>query len=199
MLTPLANETVLVLQARRGDQAAFVALVEHYQTPVYNLCARMLGDRAEAEEAAQEAFMRAYDRLASFDPARSFKTWLLAIAGHYCIDRLRRRHWHWLSIEDDDLPAHPALREPAAGPEEAAVRREQVDAVQTLLDELPPRDRRLLVLYYWHDLPCAEIARMTGTTVAAVKSRLHRARAELAARMGANSPLNAGQAAAALT
>lgn len=186
---------MIVRRARRGDQAAFVALVEHYQPAVVNLCARMLGDWADAEEAAQETFLRAFDRLGSFDPARPFKPWLFSIASHHCIDRLRRRRWRWLSLESDDLPPHPALRAPGPGPEEAAWRRQQAEAVQALLNELAPRDRRLVELYYWQDLSCAEIARRTGSTVPAVKSRLHRARAALAARLAREKGLSPAGAA----
>ncbi|MBL8055668.1 MAG: sigma-70 family RNA polymerase sigma factor [Anaerolineales bacterium] len=187
-MTPLhLDDPRLVERARRGDQAAFVELVDRYQAPVYNLCYRLLGEPAEAEDAAQEAFLRAYHHLPAYDPHRSFKTWLLSIAGHYCIDRLRRRHWHWLSLDEDALPPHPALREPALGPEEAAARREQADAVQELLDQLAPRDRRLVVLYYWHELPLGEIARVTGDSVSAVKSRLHRARGQMAQLLGTHA------------
>ena len=85
------EEMALVLRAQQGNDEAFTSLVERYQTPVYNLCYRMLGERTEAEDAAQEAFLRAYLNLKRYDPARSFKTWVLSIASNYCIDRLRRR------------------------------------------------------------------------------------------------------------
>ena len=78
-------------RARQGEQAAFAELVEAYQRPVYNLCYRMLGDPAEAEEAAQESFLKAYRGMRRYDPQRSFSTWLLSIASHHCIDQLRRR------------------------------------------------------------------------------------------------------------
>jgi RNA polymerase sigma-70 factor (ECF subfamily) len=172
------SEQEWVRRARAGDDAAFSALVEAYQTPIYNLCYRMLGDPAEAEDAAQEAFLRAYSQLATYDPGRSFKTWLFAIANHHCIDRLRKRRLTWLSIEDD-LPPHPALQEQGPGPEEANVRREQSEAMQALLARLSPDDRAVIVMRYWHDLSYEEIAAATRTTVSAVKSRLHRARGSL--------------------
>ena len=85
------REVKWVREARTGDAAAFSKLVEAYQTPVYNLAYRMLGNAAEAEDAAQETFIRAYTRLNTYDPDRKFSSWLLAIASHYCIDVLRRR------------------------------------------------------------------------------------------------------------
>jgi RNA polymerase sigma-70 factor (ECF subfamily) len=176
-----------VHRARAGDENAFAVLVETYQTPIYNLCYRMLGEAGEAEDAAQETFLRAYHQLARYDPACSFKTWLFAIANHHCIDRLRKRRLTWLSI-DDDLPPHPALNDQAPGPEEANVRREQAEQLQTLLAKLPPDDRAVVVMRYWYDLSYEEIAEATSTTVSAVKSRLHRARGSLGDLLAGGAP-----------
>ena len=99
------NELADIKAARRGDTAAFTRLVEAYQRPVYNLAYRMLGESAEAEEAAQEAFLRAYTQLSTYQPSYKFSSWLLSIASHYCIDLLRRRRLTWLSIEDEEAPA----------------------------------------------------------------------------------------------
>ncbi len=173
------SEQDWVWRARAGDEAAFTRLVETYQTPIYNLCYRMLGEAGEAEDAAQETFLRAYAQLGSYDPARPFKTWLFSIANHHCIDRLRKRRLTWLSIDDENLPPHPALQEREPGPEEALVRRQQSELLQGLLARLPPEDRSVVVMRYWHDLSYEEIAEATRTTVSSVKSRLHRARATL--------------------
>ncbi len=170
-------------RARAGDEEAFAQLVETYQSAIYNLCYRMLGEPSEAEDAAQEAFLRAYTQLSTYDPARSFKTWLFSIASHHCIDRLRKRRLTWLSLEEDELPPHPALQEPNPGPEEMAVRRQQTAAIQALLSKLPPEDRSVIVMRYWYDLSYDEIAEATRTTVSAVKSRLHRARGAMAEMM----------------
>jgi RNA polymerase sigma-70 factor, ECF subfamily len=175
------TEGELVASARAGSPAAFTALVEMYQRAIYNLCYRMLGDPGEAEDAAQEAFLRAYSQFHRYDPARPFKTWLFAIASHHCIDRLRRRRVTWLGIDDEPLLAHPALLEPRPGPEQTAVRREQEAAVQGALAVLAPKDRRAVVMRYWYDMSYEEIACVTGSTASAVKSRLHRARVSLAA------------------
>jgi RNA polymerase sigma-70 factor, ECF subfamily len=175
------TEGELVASARAGSPAAFTVLIEMYQRAIYNLCYRMLGDPGEAEDAAQEAFLRAYSQLHRYDPARPFKTWLFAIASHHCIDRLRRRRVTWLGIDDEPLLVHPALLEPRPGPEQTAVRREEEAAVQGALAVLAPRDRSAIVMRYWYDMSYEEIARVTGSTASAVKSRLHRARVCLAA------------------
>lgn len=174
------TEQELIARARAGDDTAFTGLVETYQTPIYNLCYRMLGEANEAEDAAQEAFLRAYSQLNRYDPARSFKTWLFSIASHYCIDCLRKRRLTWLSIDDEALPPHPNLREPTLGPEEATVRREQSALIQKVLGKLSPEDRSVMVMRYWYDLSYEEIAEATSATVSAVKSRLHRARGAMA-------------------
>ena len=85
--------------AIQGNDEAFTQLVETYQKPVYNLCYRMLGDPLEAEDAAQESFWRAYQALKRYDPQRSFITWLLSIAAHYCIDQQRRKRLPVVPVE----------------------------------------------------------------------------------------------------
>ena len=178
-----SDELADIKAAKRGDTAAFTRLVEAYQRPVYNLAYRMLGDSAEAEEAAQEAFLRAYTQLSTFQPGYKFSSWLLSIASHYCIDLLRRRRLTWLSIEDEEAPAE-ALTTEEPGPEETMLHKEQETTVRKMLSTLPPDYRLPIVLRYWHDLSYEEIAEATHSTVSAVKSKLFRARAMLAERAG---------------
>jgi RNA polymerase sigma-70 factor (ECF subfamily) len=170
--------------ARAGDQAAFGRLVTAYQTPVYNLSYRMLGNAAEAEEAAQETFLRAYKHLRSYDPQRPFHSWLLSIASHYCIDRLRRRRITWLSFEDEI--ATPDAVWPTGdtpNPESVVAQREREAYIQELLAGLSPTDRAAITLRYWYDYSYEEIAETLTLTVSAVKSRLYRARRALAEMM----------------
>jgi len=176
----LNEEQVWLDEARQGDKAAFGKLVEAYQTPVYNLAYRMLNNAGEAEEAAQEAFIRAYTRLDSYDPAHKFSTWMLSITSNYCIDIIRKRRALLLSI-DEPLPPHPALMsDNSKGPEAQVVMNQQQEMVQALLSELPEDYRETVVLRYWYDLSYEEIAEMMDTTVSAIKSRLFRARRLLA-------------------
>jgi RNA polymerase sigma-70 factor (ECF subfamily) len=181
------SERQLVARARRRDHTAFAGLLERHQTSVYNLCYRLLGDHVEAEDAAQETFLRAYNHLHRYDPRRSLRTWLCAIAHHYCIDQLRRRRLTWLSLEGDPPLEHPALRDPAPGPEAHAQGREQAARIQRLLARLAPEARSMIVLHYWAGLSYHEIAAVHGTTVSAVKSRLHRSRAALATLLRAEA------------
>jgi len=169
----------LILSAQAGNQAAFAELLATYERAVYNLCYRMVGNAPEAEDAAQETFLRAFSQLYRYDRGRPFKTWLLAIASHHCIDRLRRRRMQLLSIDDEPIQQHPALHERRAGPEETLLQHEQRAEVRRMLAGLTPENRNAVIMRYWYDLSYEEIAQATGSSVSAVKSRLHRARLAL--------------------
>lgn len=164
-------------QALSGDETAYANIVEAYQRPVYNLCYRMLGDAIDAEDAAQETFWRAYQALNRYDPNRSFPTWLLSIAAHYCIDQQRKRRFPILSV--DLLPEEDAP-DPAPNPEKIVSEMEETSQMRRLLSKLGPQDRAAVILRYWYEFSEEEIARTLSLTVSAVKSRLHRARKELA-------------------
>jgi RNA polymerase sigma-70 factor (ECF subfamily) len=139
----------------------------------------MLGVAQDAEDASQEIFLRAYLNLARFDRTRRFSTWLLSIASNYCVDRLRRQRLTWLTLDDVAF----TLPSPQRGPEGGALRREQREAVQRVLQTLPEGYRLVTVLRYWHDLSYQEIAQTTGLTESTIKTRLHRARNMIAERL----------------
>ena len=167
-------------QALRGDRAAFGQLMHRYAGAVYNLAYRMLGNAEDAEDASQEIFLRAYTRLESFDRQRRFSTWLLSIGSNYCIDRLRRRRFSWLTLDD----AVFALPSQERGPERTAIDHEQQAIVQRALQKLPEHYRMVTVLRYWSDLSYEEIAQATGLPESTIKTRLHRARHMLAEALG---------------
>jgi RNA polymerase sigma-70 factor, ECF subfamily len=185
----MMTDQELVLRSLDGDHQAFTELVERYQQAVFNLSYRMLGDSFEAEDAAQEVFLRAYRHLRRYDLERSLKTWLLAIASNHCIDRLRRQRFSKLSI-DDLLPSHPALASREPGPEESVVRHERQDRLQGFLEQLSPKYRSVIVLYYWYDMSCSEIAETLNTREGTVKSRLFRARQTLASELSTSGAIN---------
>jgi len=169
-----------IVQAQNGSDEAFTYLVEAYQTPVYNLCYRMLGEPEAAEDAAQETFLKVYQNLARYDRERSFATWLLSIAAHHCIDRLRRRRFVSFSIDEDEEAQMELPDRSAPDPETETVRRQEQAHLHQLLQSLDPTDRAALILRYWQDCSEIEIAQALTLTVPAVKSRLHRARRALA-------------------
>jgi len=175
----MEQERVWLQQALRGDTDAFGQLVQAYERPVYNLTYRMLGNAAEAEDAAQETFLRAYTRLATYQPERKFVNWLLSIASHYCIDRLRKRQRApQVSLEGPIPPQW--LTSDAPQPDQEVSQQQSRDLVRKMLDRLPDVYRSAVVLRYWYGLSYSEIAEAMDTTESAIKSRLHRARRMLA-------------------
>jgi len=140
----------------------------------------MLGTPDEAQDAAQETFLRAYSKLKTFEDGRKFSSWLLSIGSHHCIDVLRRRRFAWVDI-DEMAGVLPDRGEEQ--PEAAALRAESEATIQRLLKTLPPDYRTVVVLYYWHQLSYEEIGQMLNISEPAIKSRLHRARKALAEKL----------------
>ncbi len=179
----MAEQDPIILEwiqrAKQSDQDACAELVHLYTDPVYNLCYRMLGESGEAEDAAQETFLRVFMNLHRYDMKRPFKTWLLSIASNHCIDRLRKRRMRFVSLDDEPTAAALALSSSDPLPEQATMQNEVSDFFQTLLQQLDESYRLAVVLRYWYDMSYAEIARELGTTESAIKSRLHRARRKL--------------------
>jgi RNA polymerase sigma-70 factor, ECF subfamily len=176
------QERAWIHRALQGDQSAFGQLVRAYERPVYNLAYRMLGNAEEAEDAAQETFLRAYTRLATYQPERKFVNWLLSIASHYCIDRLRR-HARTPQISLDDTLPPLYLASDEERPDQAVDRKQEQERVRRVLETLPPDYRAAVVLRYWYEMSYEEIATTTGSTESAIKSRLHRARQMMAEQL----------------
>lgn len=165
-------------KACKGDDEAFTKLVETYQNPVYNMCFRMLGEAGAAEDAAQETFWRAYQNLKKYDPQRSFITWILSIAAHYCIDQQRKRRIPLFEL--DEFPDFDLGDASLPTPEKQLSLSEEDAALHSLINTLQPIDRAAVIMKYWHECSEEEISEMLELSVSAVKSRLHRARKQLA-------------------
>lgn len=169
-----AEQLTLALQ---GDEEAFGEVVETFQNPVFNLCYRMLGNAQEAEDAAQETFWRAYQALNRYDQSRSFATWLLSIAAHYCIDQQRKRKLPSFSIE---LLPEGNVAGSIELPEKAFSNSEEEKQIHRMLSELNPEDKAAIILRYWYEFSEKEISDTLKISISAVKSRLHRSRKKLA-------------------
>ncbi len=180
--SPLVDDSddAYVLRAVAGDATAFVTLVERYKRAVYSLAYRLLGNAADAEDAAQETFVRAYTRLNTYQPGSRFGSWLLSITSHWCIDFLRRRR----AVSLDELEVRPVADEAGDHPEILAMQSERRDEVQRWLNALPAPYRSVLVLRYWHDLSYSEISETTGLPVSTIRMRLFRARQLLVKERG---------------
>jgi len=175
-LSPPSDE-VLVEQARRGNQASFAELVRRHQNGVYSLCYRLLGDAAEAEDLAQEAFLRLYRSLPKFRVDALLWPWLRKLTANVCIDALRKRKPAAMPLEDlGQDGGEPRVGAADELPEDAYLGREARLDVQKALLRLPPDYRAALVLRYLEDLSYQEVAEALGVPLSTVETRLFRAR-----------------------
>jgi RNA polymerase sigma-70 factor (ECF subfamily) len=178
-------EDALVARSRDGDLEAFTGLVEAYQSRIYNLAFRLVGNREDAGDMAQEVFIRAFMALKGFKGRASFSTWLYRVAANVCLDELRRRRRQpvtsldatYRTSDGDDLARQVA--DPAPGPEELAEREEVQRAVQLGIRSLTPAHRLVVVLRDIQGLTYQEMSQALGVSVGTVKSRLNRARESL--------------------
>jgi len=179
----MENPQAWIQAAQRGDLDAFNQLVLAYQDAVYNVAYRILGDRAAAEDATQEAFLRAWQHIRSYRGG-SWRGWLFRIVTNACYDHLRRKQRRpAVSLEggdaaDDDLAPEDWLADtnPAGDPEAQAEQRALRTALEDCLQRLPPDFRTALVLVDVEGLPYAEAAQAVGVALGTLKSRLARGR-----------------------
>ncbi len=194
------DEAALVERCRQGDPAAFSAFVRRYQDRVFHVCLRLCGRPAEAEDFAQEAFVRAWRALDRFDGRARLYTWVFRIAVNLVLSARRRQRTTrthsleaWASRPEEDCePPTPGPAAPEPRPDEQAMSRETQRAVQAALNRLEPEQRAIIVLRDLEGLDYAEIAAILETATGTVKSRLHRARLALREEL---RPLLDGEAA----
>lgn len=175
-----ANTVQAVLE---GDKSSYALLVDSYSERIINYLARMTGSRWEAEELAQEAFVRAYFALQSYDPQYKFSTWLFKIATNLCINHLKKRsrlvHVDDYQGEDGQTVWVIADSRSSSNPAQAAERRELQVEIQRAIGQLPPAYRTVVILRHLHGLSYQEIADVTELPIGTVKSRLGRGRGRL--------------------
>jgi RNA polymerase sigma-70 factor (ECF subfamily) len=170
----MPDDATLVERCLHGDTGAFDALVARYRDRVFSLAFRILGEASAAEDAMQEAFLRAYTRLPLYDPTQPFATWLLCLTARVCLNARRDRATEQRYMEQAAKAAPPA---PTL--EERLYAREQRRTVQRLLMRLPAPQRAAMLLYYYEELPLAEVARALNTPEGTVKTWLYRGRESL--------------------
>lgn len=174
----------LAQRARRGDLDAYGELVRRYQRAVFAACYRLLGERREAEDFAQEAFLHAYQRLDRYDPQRPFGPWIRRVAANLCLNHMQIKFPPILPLEED-------LAE-AASPVDLAAEHERTALAQQVwaaLRALPAHYRAVIELRHYQDLSYAEIAAALGMPLSDVKSHLFRARKLLAEKLKVDEPV----------
>jgi len=166
----------LILRARRGETEAYGELVTRYQTNIFNVCYRILHERAEAEDMAQESFMRAYDRLNTFDLERDFAPWMRRVAANVCLNHISSQKLTSELKEERD--ADESIR-----PEKQVEVKERSEQIRTALASLPPHYRVVVELRHYQEMSYEEIASELNIPLSDVKSHLFRARKLLAEKL----------------
>lgn len=183
----------LVDRAKAGDVRAFEALVRRYERWVFTLALRMVGDRGDAEDIAQEVFLKAYRGLQGFRGGSRFSTWLYAIASHHCLNHLAGRDSRARRVERTGNPtdrqgrvlpsALDRVADASPGPDAFLERHELRRMIQNELVQLTEQHRIVLILRDIQGMSYEDIAETLGVELGTVRSRLHRARMELKARL----------------
>jgi len=185
---PGPDEARLIEEVRAGKAESFEYFVRRYQRRITRIAYRLLRDTGEADCAAQESFLRAYQNLRDFREGSTFETWLTRICINWCKDRLRRRrlvvyfHQATPGSEEEAGPREvPAHREPS--PERRAMSREIRHRLREAMESLSPRQRTIFVLKHFEELSIPEIAALTGLDSGTIKSHLFRAARKLRQRL----------------
>ncbi|MER5972698.1 sigma-70 family RNA polymerase sigma factor [Streptomyces sp. NPDC002055] len=174
------DDRLLAVRAGEGDDDAFAVLVRRHSGQLLALAHQLLGNRTDAEDAVQDAFLSAWRRLPEFRGDAAFRTWMYRIVTNRCLNTLRGGA---PALPLDSVP-EPATRNGHNAPERAAVSHAATAALAEALHALPPDQRACWVLRELHGLHYAEIAEVTGTTEQTVRGRLFRARRSLTEEMG---------------
>lgn len=166
----------LVTQSSEGNEQAFREILRRYRDKVLAICIRMLRNRTEAEEAAQDSFVKIYFHLRDFDQARSFAAWIAGISINECRDRLRKRSRFQKVFREATESEVESQRTQRSDDYELKAK---IEAVENAIERLPEKLREVLVLRAYADYSYEEIAEILKTRVGTVMSRLHRSREKL--------------------
>jgi len=172
------NDQILINQIVEGDTNSFTILVDRYKDLVFTLALRMLKNREEAEEVAQDTFIKTYKSLDRFKGNSKFSTWIYRVAYNSCLDRIKKNKKHLNDVEINEFTAHQVIVIDNTLDKLEIV--EQKEAIQRCINFLPSEESFLLTLYYFDDLSLDEISKIVGMTSNAIKVKLFRSRKKLA-------------------
>jgi len=181
----MATDAELMEQVKNGDESAFRVLVEKYQNQIFNLSLQYVGNSQDAEEVAQDVFIRLLKAAESYKPQGKLTTFLYRIAVNLSLNKIRDRKWKrwvpWETMNSEEISSdHSNTLE---APDDLFEKKEKQNEVHRIIDSLPANQKTAVILKRYHDLSYEEIAEIMQTSVSAVESRLHRAKLTLKKKM----------------
>ena len=177
--TSALTESEIVALVRNGRYKGHEAMLSRYADRVFAMIVKLVPNVLDAQELTQDVFLRAFDRINSYDPQRSsLSTWLCRIAYRRALDFLKRNHPQVLSIEDNQI-WQTDISDEQLEAELSTNREERIELLERLIDELPSDERTLLTLYYYDGYPLTEIAYIMGIDAKVLANRLYRTRKKL--------------------
>jgi RNA polymerase sigma-70 factor (ECF subfamily) len=174
------DDIQLIARARNGDELAFRELLKKYERPVFTICLRMVRNRDEATDLAQEAFIKVFSMLERYNPSYAFSSWLFKITSNLCIDHLRKRRIETFAMDEPidgekgEIQRQYESSDP--DPEQEYIRKEKMLRLNEAVENLPPHYRIMLILRHQENLSYEEIADSLEIPLGTVKARIHRAR-----------------------
>ncbi len=175
----------LIARARSGDEIAYRTLLEKYERAVFSICLRMVRNRDEAADLAQDSFIKVFAMLERYNPSYAFSSWLFKITSNLCIDYLRKRRIETFAMDEpisgDKGDIQRQYEAPDPDPETEYIRKEKMERLSEAIENLPPHYRIMLILRHQENLSYEEIAESLDIPLGTVKARIHRAREMLKA------------------
>jgi RNA polymerase sigma-70 factor (ECF subfamily) len=177
----------LIARAKAGDEIAYRTLLDKYERAVFTICLRMVRNRDEATDLAQDAFIKVFSMLERYNPSYAFSSWLFKITSNLCIDYLRKRRIETFAMDEpisgDKGDIQRQYEAPDPDPETEYIRKEKMERLSEAIENLPPHYRIMLILRHQQNLSYEEIAESLDIPLGTVKARIHRAREMLKASL----------------
>lgn len=173
----LYTDTYYIQRIQAGDVTCFACLLDKYSLPIHSLILKVVRNREDAEELAQDTFMKVFKHIASFKGDCSFSTWIYRIAYNTAISSVRKKKHEFLAIEDTMLDH--VSEEDITNLFGLATDEERIQKLEAALERLPPDERALILLFYWKEKTVEELVTITGLTQSNIKVKLHRIRKKL--------------------
>lgn len=173
----LYSDTYYIKRIQEGDTSAYACILDKYSRQIYSLVLKVVRNKEDAEELAQDVFLKVFKHLGSFKGDSAFSTWIYRIAYNTAISYTRKKKYEWLAIEESVI-VNVSEEEvaDALGRTEAS---EQIEILDKALAQLPPDDRAIILFFYMEGKSIDEIASITENSISNVKTKLHRIRKKL--------------------